>query len=90
MIFPLCRPWALSCLLDNLAHTILRTDARIQRYAGPICRWHDDVSDRAWIVDLHYAQNATELREAIAWVTANRTKRAATVARAKQIRKAAR
>lgn len=80
------------CLIDNLAHQILRTNVRIEQYAGPLCRWHDDSVDRRYLLDLHHDPDVPDVytREAIDWYVTDRAHRRMIVERATRTRKARR
>ena len=73
------------CLVDDLAHLLLRTNVRIVRYAGPICRWHDDAAERQYIVDRY--SRGFPVDQAAANFKHSRTIRAGRIMRARNIRK---
>lgn len=86
MMFPHCPGILLPCLIDDVAHHLLRSNVRVARYAGVICRWHDDAVERRYIVARF--QRGYPIEHLVANFQHSRQIRAGRVARARNTRKA--
>lgn len=70
------------CVVDNVAHMMFRTSVRVERFAGPVCRWHDDAVEQHWMREL-VGVEAQEYRTRFVF---DQVKRARRVDRAKRVR----
>lgn len=78
------------CVLDNVAHRLLRTDVRVQRYAGRLCRWHDDTVERRMIIATYHHGGRSVIPGLVSDYQQSRAQRDTLVKRARNIRKARR